>query len=145
MAILVGYDESEAAVRALEHAAAQAGATHKRLVVLAVFEMPLDPRDPPQFGTAGDGTPYTGPLEAPPQIAEILQDARTRLEGTGVIAEYLWAPGEPARLIVDAARERKATTIVIGHHHHGMLARLFGNDVAGEVLQIADCEVVVVD
>src|SRR6202007_2043833 len=85
--------------RALEHAAAQAGATHRRLVVLAVLEMPLDPRDPRQFGTAGDGTPPSGPYETPPQIAAILADARTRLEGTGVSADYVWAPGGPARLL----------------------------------------------
>ena len=145
MAILVGYDESDAAVRALEHAAARAAAAHRRLVVLAVLEMPLDPNDPPQFGTAGDGTPYLGPYETPPPIAAILEDARARLDGTGVSADYVWAPGDPARLIVDAAAQRRATTIVVGHHHHGMLARLFGSDVAAEVERLADCEVVVVD
>ena len=52
MAILVGYDDSEASARALERAAAQAREHQQRLVVLAVLELPLDPRDPHQFGTA---------------------------------------------------------------------------------------------
>ena len=145
MTILVGYDDSDASVRALEHAAAEASSAHKRLVVFAVLEMPLDPRDPHQFGTAGDGTPDVGPFEAPPPIAAILDDARERLKGSGVTAEYMWAPGEPARLIVDAAKDQKATTIVVGHHHHSMLGRLFGTDTAADVQRAAECEVVVVD
>jgi nucleotide-binding universal stress UspA family protein len=145
MSILVGYDRSDASVRALEHAAAAARDAHARLIVLAVLELPLDPRDPHQFGTAGDGTPATGPFEAPPPIAAILDDARSRLETAGVAADYVWAPGEPARLIVDVARERGASAIVVGHHHHGMLGRLFGTDVASDVQRHADREVVVVD
>ena len=133
MAILVGFDDSDASARALERAAAQARERQQRLVVLAVLEMPLDPGDAHQFGLAGDGTPLTGPFPEPPEITEILGDARARLEGTGVMADYVWAPGEPARLIV------------VGHHHHSMLGRLFGTDVAADVSRTADCEVVVVD
>jgi nucleotide-binding universal stress UspA family protein len=145
MAILVGYDGSDASVRALELAVERARDASQRLIVLAVLEMPLDPRDPHQFGTAGDGTPDTGPFAEPPPITEILDDARDRLEGAGVVAEYVWAPGEPARLIVDTAQGRGAGTIVVGHRHHGMLGRLFGTDVAADVQRNAACEVVVVD
>ena len=59
--------------------------------------------------------------------------------------DYVWAPGEPARRIVDVAKDRGASTIVVGHHHHSMLGRLFGTDVAADVRRTADCEVVVVD
>jgi nucleotide-binding universal stress UspA family protein len=145
MSILVGYDRSDASVRALERAAAEAREAHARLVVLAVLEMPLDPRDPRQFGTAGDGTPITGGFTAPPEITETLEDARSRLEHAGVAADYVWAPGEPARLIVDVAQERRAGAIGVGRHHHGMLGRLFGSDVAADVEREADCTVIVVD
>jgi nucleotide-binding universal stress UspA family protein len=145
MAVLVGYDDSDASARALDRAAERAREASQRLIVLAVLEMPLDPRDPRQFGTAGDGTAVTGPFAEPPPITEILDKARDRLEGTGVVAEYVWAPGEPARLIVDTAQGRGAETIVVGHHHHTMLGRLFGTDVAADVQRNAACEVVVVD
>ena len=145
MSIVVGYDGSEASVRALERAADEARGHHARLVVLAVLEMPLDPRDPHQFGTAGDGTPITGGFTPPPAITEALEDARRRLEHAGVAADYVWAPGEPARLIIDVAKERRAKAIVVGHHHHGMLGRLFGSDVAADVQRDAACEVIVVD
>lgn len=145
MTILVGYDESEASARALARATDEARSAAVPLVVLAVLELPLDPRDPHQFGTAGDGTPLTGPFPEPPEITDLLATARARLERAGVSADYVWAPGEPARLIVDVAKERGASKIVVGHHHHGMLGRLFGTDVAADVQRHAECEVVVVD
>jgi nucleotide-binding universal stress UspA family protein len=145
VAILVGYDDSDASARALERAAEEARRTSQRLIVLAVLELPLDPNDPHQFGTAGDGEPATGPFPEPPAITEIMDDARDRLEGAGVMADYVWAPGEPARLIVDVAEERGASAIVVGHHHHSLLGRLFGTDVAADVQRAASCEVIVVD
>ena len=145
MTILVGFDDSDASARALERAAGEARRSAQHLVVLAVLELPLDPTDPHQFGTAGDGTPETGPFPEPPEITDILGDARARLDGSGVSADYVWAPGEPARLIVDVAKERGASTIVVGHHHHSMLGRLFGTDVAADVQRNAECEVVLVD
>ena len=47
--------------------------------------------------------------------------------------------------IVGAATERKAKLIVLGSHHHGLLSRLLGTDVASEVKRSADCDVIVVD
>ena len=41
--------------------------------------------------------------------------------------------------------ERRATAIVVGRHHHGMLGRLFGSDVAADVERDADRAVIVVD
>jgi nucleotide-binding universal stress UspA family protein len=145
MTVLVGYDDSDAASRALTRATVEARQAAVPLIVLAVLELPLDPSDARQFGTAGDGPPLTGPFEEPPQITEILATARAQLEGSGVTAEYVWAPGEPARLIVDVARERGATKIVVGTHHHSLLGRLFGTDVAADVQRHAECEVVVVE
>jgi nucleotide-binding universal stress UspA family protein len=113
--------------------------------VLAVLELPLDPRDPRNFGTPATEPAPTGPLPEPPEIAAALAEAREELEGAGVRAEYEWAPGEPASLIVDTAEERGARMIVIGHHHHGLLSRMLGADVAAEVRSQAECEVVVVD
>ena len=113
--------------------------------MLAVLEVPLDPRDPHQFGTAGDSTPLTGPFPEPPEITAILADARSKLEGTGVMVDYVCAPGEPARLIVDVAKDRGASTIVVGHHRRLRHRQVDNCDVAADVRRTADCEVVVVD
>lgn len=141
--VLVGYDGSGGSEGALARAAAEARGHDERLVVLAVFELPLDPRAPRTFGTPAD-EPRDGPLHAPAEVAEALARARDELVHAGVAADFVWAPGEPANLIVDTARERGARLIVVGAHHHGFLSRAFGADVAGDVRREADCEVLVV-
>ena len=66
MTVIVGYDGSDGSGRALVRAADEAREHHERLVVLAVFELPLDPSDPRNFGTPAN-EPRDGPLHAPPR------------------------------------------------------------------------------
>jgi nucleotide-binding universal stress UspA family protein len=56
-----------------------------------------------------------------------------RVEGAGLRADFMWGAGEPGRAIVDAARDARADVVVLGEHHHGFLAGLFGKDVGAEV------------
>ena len=51
--ILVGYERSESADRALTRAIALAHERHAPLLVLAVHEAPVDPTGPRAFGTMG--------------------------------------------------------------------------------------------
>ncbi len=143
--ILVGYDDSEQARRALERAIEEAKSRHGNVTVLAVYEMPVDPRAPRAFGTEGDGTPLRGPFEPPPHVQEVLDAARRRLDEAGVRSDAAWAPGEPGQLIVDVAKERGADLIVVGAHHHSFLDKLFGVNVARDVERHAGCEVVVAE
>ena len=143
--ILVGYDDSEQSQCALDRAIDEARARGGRLTVLAVFEMPLDPRAPRAFGTEGDGTPLKGPFVPPPEVQAVLDAAEARLEGAGITADYAWAPGEPGEIIVDVAKERGAELIVLGSHHHSLLTSLFGIKVAKDVQRRAGCEVVVAE
>lgn len=143
--ILVGYDDSEQSQRALDRAVEEARTRRGHITVLAVFELPLDPRAPRAFGTEGDGTPLKGPFTPPPEVQAVLDAAETRLAGAGVTADYAWAPGEPGQLIVDVAKERAAELIVLGAHHHSLLTSLFGMNVARDVQRRAGCEVVVAE
>lgn len=142
--IVVGYDGHEAAGRALDRALAEARERHGRLVVVAVMEMPLDPTGLQTFGTLDDSPAPGVPVTPPPEIEAVLATARERVDTTGVSADYTWAAGEPASTIVGAARDRKADLIVVGEHHHGMLSRLMGTDVAAEVERTAGCDVIAV-
>ena len=144
MTVIVGYDGSDGSGRALARAADEARTHDEPLVVLAVFELPLDPRDPRNFGTAAT-EPRDGPLHAPPDVVDALDKAERELADAGVSVDYVWAPGEPANVIVQTARERTARLIVVGTHHHGFLSRVFGADVAADVRREADCEVLVVE
>jgi universal stress protein A len=143
--ILVGYDGLDAADRALARAVDEARAGGAKLVVLAVSEMPLNPEGPQNFGTLDDTPATMIPLTEPPELASVLGRAQECVEAASLQADYAWAAGEPAQEIVVAARERGADLVVVGHHHHGLMGRLFGEDVAAGVKRAADCEVIAVD
>jgi nucleotide-binding universal stress UspA family protein len=141
--ILVGFDDSDAARRALDRGIAEARERNARLVVLSVFEMPLDPQVDRFFGTLDDIADWEGkPIAPPPELVGLLGDARDQVEAAGLQADFMWAAGEPGRAIVDAARDAKAEAVVLGEHHHGFLAGLFGADVAAEVRKELDAAVI---
>jgi nucleotide-binding universal stress UspA family protein len=48
-------------------------------------------------------------------------------------------------VIAEVARERGASLVVVGAHHHGFLSRLAGSDVAAEVERHVGANVLVVD
>ena len=132
--VLVGFDDSEAGGRALARGIAEARDRRTRLVVLSVFEVPLDPQVDRYFGTLDDIADWEGqPIAPPPELVGLLAQARERVEGAGLQADFMWAAGEPGRAIIDAARDARADVIVLGEHHHGFLAGLLGKDVAAEV------------
>ena len=132
--VLVGFDDSPAARRALERGIAEARRHGARLIVLSVFEVPLDPQVDRFFGTLDDIADWEGkPISPPPELVGLLAQARDEVEAAGLHAEFMWAAGEPGNAIVAAARDAKVDTVVLGEHHHGFLAGLFGTDVAGAV------------
>lgn len=145
-AIVVGYDDSDVARRALDRAIEEARDSNGRLVVVAVLEMPLNPEGPQNFGTLDDSPARMIPLVEPPELEPALSHAKQRIEAAGLKADYVWAAGEPADAIVTAAQDRHARLIVLGAHHHGFFGRLFGSDVAEGVRRdIEGCDVLVVD
>ncbi|MGI9538930.1 MAG: universal stress protein [Miltoncostaeaceae bacterium] len=143
--ILLGYDDNEPSRRALDRAVDELRAEGGRLVVLSVLDLPLDPSAPRAYGTPGDGPTARGPYGEPPEVARMLGAAHTRLKELDAPAEFVWAAGEPGQIIVDVAGQRGADLIVVGSHHHGFLASLFGADVGAEVLKHAGCEVILVE
>ncbi len=142
--VIVGYDAKEPAERALDRAIEEARERNGKLLVLAVEELPLNPTDPRNFGTLDDG-PVSFGLPETPEVEQMLAEARERVEPSQLHAEYLWAAGDPARALVDLAKDRGAGLIVIGSHHHGFFGRLFGLDVGDDLKKHAGCDVVVVD
>lgn len=143
--ILLAYDDSGPSRRALDRAVEEAARTHGHIIVLVVFEMPLDPQAPRAYGAPGDGPADRGPYEEPPEIMAIMAEAEHRLHAAGARADFFWTPGEPGQMIVDAARTRGADVIVVGSSHHSLLGRLFGADVAAEVQSHAGCRVITVE
>ena len=142
--ILIGYDASEAADRALAAAIAEATSSGDDLVVLAVYELPFDPEGPQNFGSLTESAQMI-PLVEPPELEPIFAKARSVVEAAGIEADYVWAVGNAADKIAATARDRAARLVFLATHHHSFLGRLFGTDIAAEVERELGAGVIVVD
>jgi nucleotide-binding universal stress UspA family protein len=132
--IVVGYDESETAKRALERAGQLAKAFDSKLIVASVA---------PIMTNIGRSAGPVDPTDTPQEHVEELKHAQTYLEGEGVQAEYLPGLGHPAETLAELANDRDADLIVVGHHHKGV-SRLLGQSVSDSVAHRVHCDVLLV-
>jgi nucleotide-binding universal stress UspA family protein len=114
-------------------------------VVVTVLELPLDPNSPRNFGTLGDGPAARMPAGLPPELEPVVAHAHEHVAAAGGRAELVWGAGDAAEIIIEVARERDASLVVLGEHHHSLFAALVGTDVPGEVRRRAGADVLVVD
>jgi nucleotide-binding universal stress UspA family protein len=144
--IVVGYDGSKGAQRALDRAADLAQAFGSELIVASV----ITPFDLVPVGETV--TMPLAPLAAPaidPELEaerwhEIADEARRRLGERGLTAEIVSPVGDAANEIVDVAEERDADLIVVGTHEPGFLDRLLAGSVSQGVARRAHCDVLIV-
>jgi nucleotide-binding universal stress UspA family protein len=133
--IVLAYDESEAAKRALERAAELAKAFGSELIVTSVAPVLVN------IGrSAGPGDP-ADPLS---DHVEELNHAKSYLEGQGIQADYVPALGHPAQTIAELAKQRDADLIVVGTREPNVIARLFGQSVSDQVAHHVHCDVLIV-
>jgi nucleotide-binding universal stress UspA family protein len=132
--IVLGYDESDSAKRALERAAELSKALGAELIVASIA---------PIITSIGRSAGPVDPTDTPTEHVAELHHAQSYLEGEGVNAEYLSGLGHPAETIAELAKERQADLIVVGHHHHG-ISRLLGQSVSESVAHRVSCDVLLV-
>lgn len=133
--IVVGYDGTEPAQRALERAAELAEAFKSKVIVTSVARVLATP------GRATGGVDPTDPPEAP---TEELAQARSFLQQRGITAEYQPAVGDPADAISEVAERENADLIVVGTRELNMIQRLLGQSVSEAVVRHTDCDVLIV-
>lgn len=133
MKILVAYDGSESAHRALDQAAelAHNGAS---VSVISVAELL------PQFGRAGAMLVPEEDQERRHERAE----AMTALAEKGIEATVVERKGEAASMIIDEAEKEGADVIVMGTRGLNAAERWLLGSVSSRVVQHAPCNVLVV-
>lgn len=114
--IVVGYDGSDAARRALEHAA----------------------------DLAGYGSSVTVVSVAAERDDRLLGEARDLLGRRRLVARYVAPTGEAAEALIGEAHQLDADLIVVGKRNHNALDRLGLGSVSARVVREAQCDVLVV-
>lgn len=159
--ILVGYDGSDGAERALARAADLAEALSARLVVASITPFPamapvLEPQGPMLLPGAGPGPPATGgtvPLselerervaDSKELAQHVLEQARTALAQRRVEADYVADVGMPPERLLEIAEQRHADLIVVGSREHGFIERLLTRPVDEAVARKAARDVLLV-
>jgi nucleotide-binding universal stress UspA family protein len=130
--ILVAYDGSEGAKRALEEAAKRANG--QPITVVSVAELL------PQFGRAGAMLVPEEDEERKRELAEAMQILKER----GIDAKAIERRGDAAEKIVDEAKEEDAELIVVGTRGLNAAKRWLMGSVSTRVVQHAPCNVLVV-
>jgi nucleotide-binding universal stress UspA family protein len=133
--ILVGYDDSETAGRALERAATLAKALGATLIVTSVA---------PITETTGGRSLGADPIESPAKHLSELHTAHVYLDGQGLTATYIEAVGHEGGALVAAAADQGADLVVVGATHVSAIGRMFGGSVPDTVAHHARCDVLIV-
>jgi nucleotide-binding universal stress UspA family protein len=134
MRILLAYDGSEGAKRALEQAAELAEGDGRSMTVVSVAET-FD------LGRAGS---RIVPDDEDQERKRELADAVERLSARGVKVRAVERKGEPAAMIVDEAEQEHTELIVIGTRGLGAAKRMVLGSVSTKVVHHAPCSVLVV-
>jgi nucleotide-binding universal stress UspA family protein len=154
--IVVGYDGSDAAERALRRGGELAEAFSARLLVVSVggsTHAPapiaeLAPVPVPGPIAPGATVPPPQPTTAAPEPDELarrqLERARTALAGRSVDADYVVELGDPAERLLELAEQRDADLIVVGSREHGFLERLLSPPVDESVARRSERDVLLV-
>lgn len=148
--ILVGYDGTRAAERALARAAELAEAFRSKVVVVSVATpQPLVDPGAGAFGLMPYRSYSPEELEAGPRADEELwrqhrERVQSFLAGAGIAVEFAGVVGQPAEEIVELAAQNDADLIVVGTREPGFVERLLGGSVSQEVARRAGCDVLIV-
>jgi nucleotide-binding universal stress UspA family protein len=132
MKVVVGYDGSDGAKRALERAIALAG-DDGQLTVIAAAEINI------VTGITEGGRLDPSEVE---QRRQDLEEAKSFLSERGVEAETIAAQGDPGDVILENAKN--ADLVVVGSRGLNPFQRLLLGSVSSKVVHRAECDVLVV-
>ena len=130
--IIVGYDGSEPAKRALARAGMLAN-ERSRVVVVAIAE---------PYPRSGITIPANEDAAEVRRRRDELHEARTILSERGVRAETVHARGDAAQILIEASKD--ADLVIVGSRKTDRFRRLVLGSLSSKVLHDAACDVLVV-
>lgn len=133
--IVLGYDASPAAERALGRVVELAGALHVPVIVASVAPVR-------EFAVRGTGSHFN-PEDSPALHEEMAKDAVARLTEHGIEATPMLGLGHAAETLVELAEEHHADLLVVGMSSRDLATRIFGG-VADDLAHKAHCDVLLV-
>ena len=149
--VVVGYDGTAPAERALQRAAEYARAFAAKVVVVSVAapEPLVEVGVPGAFGLLPY---YAYPAGDPGQVVErdeqLWEQHREHVQrlfaNADLQVEFAGVAGDPAQELVDAAEQHRAELIIVGTREPGFLERLLGGSVSQDVARRAGCDVLIV-
>jgi len=153
--VVVGTDGSPTAERAVRHGAELAAVDDARMVVVTAYESEHRTAMEHLAGT-DPSTAHVDPGAAPTDVRWMLTDrgqadgvaqrARTIAHELGVSGVVIQSDeGDPAEVLIDAARFYDADLLVVGSVGLVGAKRFLLGSVASSVLHHAPCDVLVVD
>ncbi|QGA53134.1 universal stress protein [Sulfolobus sp. E5-1-F] len=135
--ILVGYDGSENAERALDFAIELASKFSAKLFIVEVIDLTL-------FYNSG----VLPPLEATKSLEEkAKKDVKKAIEkarSKSIDAEGITLEGDPANTILEFAKDNQIDVIVIGSRGLSKVQRIFLGSVSNKIVQESKIPVIVV-
>jgi nucleotide-binding universal stress UspA family protein len=134
MRILLAYDGSEGAKRALEQASELVEGDGRSMTVVSVAETV----------NLGRGGSNIVPVDEDSERRRELAEAVELLSGRGVKVRAVERKGEPAAMIIDEAEKEHTELIVIGTRGLNAAKRMVLGSVSTDVVQHAPCSVLVV-
>ena len=137
---LICWDNSEAAERAIQHAARILGQSHRALVLFAY--VPTEAARGPFGGVGGPDAPIMGATDAEELLERGVGAARAAgLDATGLAVV---ADRRTSEIIAALAEEHDAVLIVMGQPKRSQVGRLLLGSVAREVLGLHERPVMLV-
>ena len=144
--IIVAYDGTESAKRAMERAAAVAKAFDARVIVTSVASLlHSGPRADQQFEL--HSPPGSDPEIQRDSLADHeaqLADATAFFAERGIEAEPVAVSGDPASAIVSLAERRNADLVVVGTREAGLAERVVRHSVSRQVAKKVHCDLLIV-
>jgi nucleotide-binding universal stress UspA family protein len=132
--IVVGFDGSPAAERALERAAELVAADGRVIVVTAIVSVSsAGPDDEPLLDSP-----------SPEERGALLERAAATLRTHDVEPALVAADAEPAEALMQTARAEDADLIVVGGMGSGYVTRAIVGSTAENVVRHAPCDVLIV-